>query len=130
MPKLFFIRHCESEANLKNILAGQIDYPLTEKGVKDAKEIAFKFTEEFNIDRIISSPLKRAIWTAAPFSEILKIKTKTDDRLIEQNAENTLPVYPEALPGNGEIWEVDFAGLGKSHIIISHFYSQQRLSSE
>ncbi len=197
MPKLFFIRHCKSEANSKNILAGQIDYPLSEKGFIDAKHIAANFTKEFHINRIISSPLLRTLQTAASFSDIFKIKIETDNRLIEQHVgsfsgktfdelkdnpdyqwdktkrwdwvpigggesykmvaervkpflsdmgfldkkekilvvthavamrlikghlENTLPLYPEALPGNGEIWEVDYEGLGRKYSLISHYY--------
>lgn len=200
MPKLFFIRHCESEANSKDLLASQIDFPLSEKGFIDAKHIASNFSKEYQINRVISSPLLRALQTAAPFSEIFKIKIETDIRLIEQHVgsfsgktfaelkdapdyqwdktkrwdwvpigggesykmvaervkpflidmgnpdnkeiilvvthavtmrlikghlENTLPLYPEALPGNGEIWEVDYKGLGRKYSLISHYYMNQ-----
>ena len=85
MVKLFFMRHCESLANTQNILASRIDFPLSEKGTADAKQIAGAFTRGFTIKRIISSPLIRAVKTALPFSELLKVPIETDERLVEQN---------------------------------------------
>ena len=85
MTTLYFMRHSQSEANLADILASQIDFPLTEKGKKDSMVIATEFCNEYNINKIIVSPLLRAQQTALPFEEILNIKAKVDDRLIEQH---------------------------------------------
>lgn len=43
-------------------------------------------------------------------------------RIIKGLLENTLPLYPEKIANNGEIWQVDFKGLGKKHLVKSHFY--------
>lgn len=43
-------------------------------------------------------------------------------RIIKGLLENTLPLYPEKIANNGEIWQVDFKGLGKKHVVKSHFY--------
>ncbi|MCK5201285.1 MAG: histidine phosphatase family protein [Spirochaetales bacterium] len=43
-------------------------------------------------------------------------------RIIKGLLENTLPLYPEKIANNGEIWQVEFRGLGQKHVIKSHFY--------
>jgi broad specificity phosphatase PhoE len=85
MVKLFLIRHAESEANRLDLLAGQLDYPLTEKGKNDIALIAQQFHLEHEIDMIISSPLKRAVQTAEAFASLYVLPVQTDKRLIEQD---------------------------------------------
>lgn len=85
MPKLYLMRHAESEANRKQILAAQLDYPLSEKGKRDAAEIAANFKQEHTLDRIIASPLTRAVQTATPFAELFHLQIETDVNLMEQN---------------------------------------------
>ena len=70
---IYFIRHGESEANLKHVFAGQKDNsPLTEKGIEQAKAEGFKIKEMgLNISKIISSPLLRAFDTAKIVSGII-----------------------------------------------------------
>ncbi len=188
------MRHTQSEANVQDILASQIDYPLTDEGKSDAQKIASRFSLFADIDRIISSPLKRSLQTAAPFSIIYNLTVEQNPDLIEQDLsqfsgmsykeienevdyehnrrnrwnwipkgdgesyrmiserlinffdtlhtldinesvlivthavtlriikailENTLPKYPIEIAANGEIWEVDFTGLGNVHTIKS-----------
>lgn len=57
--RLYFIRHGQSELNLKGILAGQTDTPLTDEGRKQAKEAAVKL-EGIKFDAVFSSDLSRA----------------------------------------------------------------------
>ncbi len=85
MVQLFFIRHAESEANRLDMLAGQLDYPLTEKGRNDIALIARQLHSEHTIDMIISSPLKRAAQTAEAFANQYALPVQTDKRLIEQD---------------------------------------------
>lgn len=40
--RLYLVRHGESEANEQGVFAGQLDSPLTEQGVKDAKSLGEK----------------------------------------------------------------------------------------
>lgn len=63
---IYFIRHGESEANVKHVFAGQRDDSiLTEKGEEQALFTAKEIKKEnLKIDKIISSPLKRALKTA------------------------------------------------------------------
>jgi len=82
---LSFIRHFESEANAANILGGCIDYRLTATGKDQAAAVASLFLGDSTIDRIISSPLSRALETAAPFARISGLEPQTDVSLLEQN---------------------------------------------
>ncbi|MEA1911557.1 MAG: histidine phosphatase family protein [Spirochaetota bacterium] len=43
-------------------------------------------------------------------------------RIIKALLEDTLPVYPEKIANNGEIWQVEFSGLGYKHEVTSLFY--------
>ncbi|MDK2858079.1 MAG: hypothetical protein PWQ29_1496 [Verrucomicrobiota bacterium] len=85
MKTLYFIRHAQSEANLQDILASRQNFPLTEKGRQDAREIAAEFKTIASVDRIVSSPLLRARQTAEPFAAAFGLSIETDDRLIEQD---------------------------------------------
>ena len=63
MTKVLFCRHGESEHNKKELIQGQIDSELTEKGREQAEELAETLSgTEF--DAIFSSGLKRARDTA------------------------------------------------------------------
>lgn len=85
MTTLYFMRHAESEANLADILASQLDFPLTEKGKMDAQKIAEEVQQSHPIDHIICSPLLRAQQTAEPFEAVFGLTATTDTRVIEQN---------------------------------------------
>ena|SRR3989338_4921063 len=63
---IYFIRHGESEANQRGVFAGQKeDSVLTEKGREQARATAQEIKiENLQIDRVISSPLKRTKETA------------------------------------------------------------------
>ena len=57
MAKLFFIRHGQTEANVKGILTGRLETNLTQKGIDDAIALSKELTEEF--DYYYCSPLTR-----------------------------------------------------------------------
>lgn len=84
---IYFIRHGESEANLKHLFAGQKDNsPLTPKGIEQAKAEGLKIKEmNLNIENIISSPLIRAFDTAKIVAEIIEYKDEIliDPRITE-----------------------------------------------
>lgn len=65
--EILFLRHGESRGNVEKFMAGQIDIPLTEKGLLQA-EAAADFLLGQNIDLIYSSDLIRAFETASAFS--------------------------------------------------------------
>lgn len=62
---LYFIRHGESESNFSNLITGQQDVPLTDRGRQQARLAGQEIREKaIVIDHIISSSLKRAHETA------------------------------------------------------------------
>jgi len=195
MKTIYFIRHTQSEANLKDILASRQDFPLTEKGRQEAVVIAAEFKDIAQLDRIFCSPLIRAQQTAQPIAETFGLDVETDERITEQDLgvfsgmtyaelddrpdymherskrwkwipkgggesyqmianrlepffqsleslegdsilfvthavtlrivkatlEQTLPGYSREIAKNGEVWKVQFTGLGNIHEVESIF---------
>lgn len=85
---IFFVRHGQSEANLKDLFAGQRDDSLlTEKGKEQAKVTAKHIKGKLLVfDRIVSSPLKRALETADIIASELGIDLdliQVDSRITE-----------------------------------------------
>jgi 2,3-bisphosphoglycerate-dependent phosphoglycerate mutase len=76
-PKtVYFVRHCQA--------AGQEpDAPLTPAGAAQAAILA-DFLAPFPIDRILSSPFRRARDSIAPFAARRCLPVETDERLIER----------------------------------------------
>lgn len=85
MTILFLIRHAESAANARHLLAGRVDFPLTETGKSDAATLALEFSRTEKIDAIWCSPLLRAQQTAAPFVLACDAALRIDERLQEQH---------------------------------------------
>lgn len=83
MTRLILIRHGESEANVKEIGAGQLDYPLTELGKTQAELAARYLYANEKIDVIYSSDLQRAYHTARPIAELLRLPIIKEPRLRE-----------------------------------------------
>ena len=92
--ELLFVRHGENLANLtKEFSYKKVDYDLTEKGFLQAEQTAISL-QNTKIDKIISSPLKRAIQTAERISDIAGVKIEINEQLREINVgilENTKP---------------------------------------
>lgn len=64
MNKLYFVRHGLSQGNIDGVWSGTIDTPLSPEGKRQARK-AGKQAKKLNIDYIVSSPLSRAMATAA-----------------------------------------------------------------
>ena len=71
--RIFFVRHGQSESNLKKVMAGHKDVLLTDKGREQALETAKKL-KDYDIDIMFVSPLKRARETAEIINSIRKNK--------------------------------------------------------
>jgi probable phosphoglycerate mutase len=82
MTILYLLRHAESIANEKGILAGRSSVGLSETGVLQAKRLV-KPLSEINIDQVISSPIPRCIETITPL-----LKSQSELR-------NRFEVWPE-----------------------------------
>lgn len=124
--KVYFIRHAESTANVSNILASQSEFSLTDEGKCQAQEIAKKFLSEIYITDIISSPLNRALETAAYFQKISKVNLLVNYDLMEQN----LGIYagktyeeidsePNYMHDRAKRWNWVPAGGGESYQMMS-----------
>ncbi len=83
---IYILRHSESEKNVKGIVSSAKDkYPLTEKGIKDAKKIREKI-KELKIDLIFSSEMLWTKQTAQIINDKLGVNIIYDKRLNEVNA--------------------------------------------
>jgi broad specificity phosphatase PhoE len=69
MTTLIIIRHGESETNRSNTFTGQLDVNLTELGILQAKKASRYICDNFKVDAVYSSDLKRAYNTALPIAE-------------------------------------------------------------
>ncbi len=58
--------------------------------------------------------------------EILVVTHAVTMRLLRANLENTLPLYPEKIAANGEVWKVEFTALNRAHVIESLDFGTQR----
>lgn len=119
MNKIFFVRHGESEDNVRGILSGRRDVELTVKGTEQALQAA-KVLEALGIRLIYSSPLIRAKKTARIIADTLGIKEiLIHDDLIERDygeMEGCLEVDIERLATrtvkkNGEIYPITGPGV-------------------
>jgi len=203
MKTIYFMRHTQSEANFRDILASRQDFPLTQSGRQEAAVIAAEFKKIAQLDRIFCSPLTRAQQTAQPIAEAFGLDIETDERLTEQDlgvfsgmtyaelddrpdymherskrwkwipegggesyemianrlepffqsleslkGENilfvshavtlrivkailkqTLPGYPREIAKNGEIWKMQFTGLGSIHEVESFFLGSSKAAT-
>ncbi len=76
MTKITLLRHGQTDFNAQGRLQGRIDNPLNDIGVQQAKRAAKAIGP---VDKIISSPLQRAIQTAEVFNK----EIETDEKWIE-----------------------------------------------
>lgn len=68
MTRVYLIRHGESAANRGEIFTGQMDFPLSEKGRRQA-ELCGEYLKDKGIEVIYASDLQRAYDTAVPTAE-------------------------------------------------------------
>ena len=72
MTKYYFARHGESTANVDHVAAGWSDVPLTERGRQQAHDTADEiYKTKLKFDKILSSPLSRALDTAKIIAEVI-----------------------------------------------------------
>jgi broad specificity phosphatase PhoE len=81
---IYFVRHGQTETNVKKIWNGKTDLPLSKIGLHQSKELVV-FFKNTRIDVIYSSPLIRARKTASPLAKSHKLKVIIDERLSERN---------------------------------------------
>ncbi|MBQ3151388.1 MAG: histidine phosphatase family protein [Clostridia bacterium] len=83
--RLMIIRHGESEADLLDVHEGRADFPLTERGHRQAEAMANHIAENYCVSKIYSSTLTRAKQTAQHLSDKIDIPIIFDENLMEFN---------------------------------------------
>lgn len=103
LKKIYIIRHCEAKGQPS-------EAQLTERGFKQALDVS-EFFSEIKIDRIISSPYKRAIQSIQPLAKRLNVEIEIDRKLTERvlSTEN-LSDWSEKLRTTFENVELKFEG--------------------
>lgn len=80
--KIILVRHGETIWNRENRVQGLSDIELTERGKKQAEQLAQSLKDE-TIDVIVSSPLKRAYQTARAIQQFHDVNIEVDRDLLE-----------------------------------------------
>lgn len=83
--KIYLIRHSESIDDIENCYGGIADFDLTENGKGKVKE-SRKVIEKYGIEKIYTSPYKRAFQTAQILNENMKVEVKIIDDIRELNS--------------------------------------------
>ena len=79
---IYMIRHARSIANDTGMFGGTTDYELSQEGLKQAQELSERL-KEYEVDKIYSSPLKRAIQTITPTAKMKNTEIIINDGLRE-----------------------------------------------
>ena len=82
MAQCILIRHGQTDWNVDGRYQGQADPPLNELGLEQAHVLAEEL-KSVRLDRLVTSPLKRALQTARIIAKTLQIPLETDSRLME-----------------------------------------------
>ena len=80
---IILMRHGESTANRERALTGRSEAELTARGKAQAKRAARYIAGRFPVDRLYSSPLKRALCTAQPIAKRVRAPIVQDPLLME-----------------------------------------------
>lgn len=103
MKKIYLVRHCTAEGQ-------EAGADLTEVGHQQAVDLA-AFFESRKIDRVISSPFKRAIQTIEPLTTRLNIEIETSSKLAERVlSTQNMPDWFERLRVTYEDFELKYEG--------------------
>lgn len=80
--RLVLVRHGETEGNLSRRLQGPDD-PLTERGRRQARELAAHLAGRDDVAALYSSPYRRAFETARAIGEAVRLEPVPRDGLVE-----------------------------------------------
>lgn len=82
--KIYVIRHGQTDWNVAGKCQGMTDIELNNTGIEQAEK-AREQLNNYKIDLIICSPLKRARKTAEILNDVINCKIIGDERIIERN---------------------------------------------
>lgn len=83
MTTLLLIRHGQSMANMTHMFIGQTDSPLSELGIAQAEKTAEYVVNNYSVDKVYASDLKRAFRTGKAVADRLGLEVITDKDLRE-----------------------------------------------
>lgn len=107
MKTLYFVRHAKAGGQ-------EVSAALTEDGVEQAAKLV-GFFETKPIEKIYSSPFKRAIDTIQPLANFKSLKVEIDDRLSERVLSGVLlEDWQEKLKQSFDDFDLELEG-GESH---------------
>lgn len=86
MTTLILVRHGQSETNPHGIFTGQLDVQLLELGVIQAEKTAEFIAENYKVDKVYASDLKRAYLTGEIIAGKVGAKIIADKRFRELDA--------------------------------------------
>lgn len=83
MVKLLIIRHGLSVTNKARVFTGQNDVDLAPEGYAQAEQVCRYISENYKVDAIYSSDLKRAVNTILPLAEKLGLEINKEKNIRE-----------------------------------------------
>jgi phosphoserine phosphatase len=108
MTKIYIVRHGETQWNKEEIFRGRKDIPLNEMGQKQAEMVGLCFRDK-GINRIVSSPLTRAVQTAEAISRTTGVAVESTEKFTDINfgAWEGLPLreVEERYPADFAVWK-------------------------
>lgn len=111
MTRIILVRHGKSMANADNIFAGHFDADLHEEGHIQAKLTAEYIAENYKVDRVYSSDLKRAFFTARHIADRLGLNITADKEFREIDAGEwdgkLFDDLPTLYPEDFDVWRKD-----------------------
>ena len=118
MTRLIFVRHGQSEGNLKRIFTGQLDLPLTDLGRAQAQRSAEYLYENYKIDAIYSSDLQRSMDTALATAKLFSLDVIPEQGMREYFVGDWQGVYfadiPKQFSTEHWAWKNNFAAFHPS----------------
>jgi ribonuclease H / adenosylcobalamin/alpha-ribazole phosphatase len=108
---IILLRHGDTRMSPEHRFSGQSDLPLSASGTRQAKAAACRLAAGAPIDALISSPLQRAVDTAAIAAAELRLTTVMDDDLRETDFGDwdgfTLEEIQQRWPADVALWRHD-----------------------
>jgi phosphoserine phosphatase len=110
MTKIYIVRHGETQWNKEEVFRGRKDIPLNETGKQQAEKVGLYFSHApVPVNRILSSPLERAMQTAEAISYRTGVAIERTDDFTDMNfgiwEGLTLPEVEKDYPSDFVLWK-------------------------
>ena len=106
--KIYLVRHGETLWNKEEVFRGRKDIPLNDTGMIQAEKVGAHFAG-ITLARIVSSPLQRAVQTAAAIGRTSGLPVETMEELADINfgiwEGLSLRVVEERYPDQFDLWK-------------------------